>query len=63
MHSKMSAKRLKIIHQIYFNRKSEKNQDFFRQNVKIASFFFAVLQIKSISGILKSMYRQQRTCL
>ena len=33
---KKGIKRLKIIHQIYFTRKTEKNQDFFRQNVKIA---------------------------
>ena len=53
---KKGIKRLKIIHQIYFTRKTEKNQDFFRQNVKIALNFFAMLQNTLISGILKFMY-------
>ncbi len=53
---KKGIKRLKIIHQIYFTRKTEKNQDFFRQNVKIALKFFAMLQNTLISGILKFMY-------
>ncbi|HBW64658.1 MAG TPA: hypothetical protein DEQ78_05070 [Ruminococcaceae bacterium] len=53
---KKGIKRLKIIHQIYFTRKTEKNQGFFRQNVKITSKIFALLQNRLNSGILKFMY-------
>ena len=47
-----------------FTRKTEKNQGFFRQNVKIASKIFALLQNRLNSGILKFMYGHQElmTC-